>query len=137
VDTLATRLGARKPVPGGSHEPPQKHPAEIASNISTMPPDHRACAIALYDAIFAYTPTDRYTGDVVVYESTAEPDRGSERVAQRWAKLSTNLTVVPVEGSHMSIVKPPNGQPLARDLSQRLFTCGSAGTQTKSASNVG
>ena len=136
MDTLATRLGPRKPVPSGSHESPQKHPAEIASNISTMPPDHRACAIALYDATFAYTPVDRYTGDVVVYESTAEPDRSSERVAQRWAKLSTNLTVVPVEGSHMSIVKPPHGQPLARDLSQRLLSYGSTRTQTKSASNA-
>jgi thioesterase domain-containing protein len=142
MDTIATRLSARKPVPGGSQEPPPKHPAEIASNISSMPPDHRACAIALYDAIFAYTPEDRYDNAVVVYESTAEPDRSSERVAERWAKLSTNLVVVQVEGSHMSIVKPPHGQLLARDLSQRLLDFGapaieSKSTQTKTASNVG
>jgi thioesterase domain-containing protein len=114
--SIGSRFGVRKPAQDG----PARHPAENASNISGLPPDHRACAIALYDAIYAYVPDQKYTGNVVLYEATGEPDRSSERVAKKWAKISTNLRIVPVEGHHMSIVKAPSGLPLVRDLCTRL-----------------
>jgi thioesterase domain-containing protein len=85
-----------------------------------MPPDHQALARALYDAIFDYTPADQYTGNVVVYEATSEPARSSERVAKKWARISTDADIVPVKGTHMSIVRSPDGLPLARDLCKRL-----------------
>jgi thioesterase domain-containing protein len=116
VDAVAPRMRTRQPAQDG----PQRHPAENASNISSMPPEHKACAITLYDAIFGYVPEEVYAGDVVLYESTAEPDRGTERVVKKWARISTNLTVVPVKGDHMSMVKRPNGLPLASDLCKRL-----------------
>jgi hypothetical protein len=130
VDFVATKLGASKPAQVG----PRRHPAEIASNISGLPAEHRACAIELYDAIDRYVPDDEYTGETVLYEATAEPDRGSERVAKKWAKISTNLTIVPVEGTHMSMVKPPRGVPLARDLCRRLGEIGSLASQGRDQS---
>jgi thioesterase domain-containing protein len=116
IDAVAPRMRTQQP----AQDAPQRHPAENASNISSMPPEHKACAITLYDAIFGYVPDEIYTGRVVLYESTAEPDRGSERVVRKWAKISKNLTVVPVKGDHMSMVKRSSGLPLARDLSKRL-----------------
>ena len=61
----------------------QRHPAEIASNISGLPPCHQAFARALYDAICNHTPKEVYRGDVLVFESTAEPARSSECVAKK------------------------------------------------------
>jgi len=136
VDLIAKRTGASKPAAEGS----RPHPAEVASAITTLPPDHRACAITLYDAIDRYVPQDQYTGEVVLYEATAEPDRGTERVARKWAKISKNLTVVTVKGTHMSIVKPPKGLALAEDLSKRLRELGSRPSdvsQRQAASSVG
>jgi thioesterase domain-containing protein len=99
---------------------PQRHPAEIASNIAGVPPAHQAFAKALYDAVCAYKPEAEYAGNVLVFESTLEPARSSEKVAKRWARIAPAAEIVPVEGSHMSIVRQPNGRPLARILCQRL-----------------
>jgi thioesterase domain-containing protein len=100
--------------------PGQLHPAEAASSISQMQPNHRACAMALYDAIFAYPLDEDYPGEAVIYEATAEPARSSERVAAKWQRVCRRATVVPVRGSHNSIIKQPDGVALARDLSNRL-----------------
>lgn len=97
-----------------------RHPAEDASHIAGLPADHRAFAMALYDAICQYTPNKVYPGDVLVFESTAEPARSSERVAAKWKRIARNVEIVPVEGTHMSIVGQPDGLPIARELCRRL-----------------
>jgi thioesterase domain-containing protein len=109
---LATRL-LRKPVT-------RHHAADAATDTSGLPPDHRGFVAALYDALHAYVPDADFPGEVVVFESTAEPARSSGGVAKRWARIAPNLTVVPVAGSHMSIVADPDGRPLARLLCQKL-----------------
>jgi thioesterase domain-containing protein len=98
----------------------RSHPADTASNISGFPPDHRAFARALYEAIHSYVPETQFPGEVLVYESTSEPARSSASVAKRWARIAAKLAVVPVQGSHMSIVAYPDGTPLVRDLCKRL-----------------
>jgi thioesterase domain-containing protein len=98
----------------------QRHAADTAADTAELPPDHRAFAAALFDAIHAYVPDADFPGEVVVFESTAEPARSSGGVAKRWARIATNLTIVAAEGSHMSIVADPDGRPLARFLCQKL-----------------
>jgi thioesterase domain-containing protein len=97
-----------------------RHAADTAADTAELPPDHRAFAAALFDAIHAYVPDRDFPGEVVVFESTAEPARSSGGVARRWARIAANLTVVAVEGSHMSIVADPDGRPLARFLCRKL-----------------
>jgi len=109
---VATRL-LRKPVT-------RHHAADAATDTSGLPPDHRGLVAALYDALQAYVPDADFPGEVVVFESTAEPARSSGGVAKRWARIAPNLTVVPVAGSHMSIVADPDGRPLAGFLCQKL-----------------
>jgi thioesterase domain-containing protein len=96
------------------------HAADVAADTAELPPDHRAFAAALFDAIHAYVPDVDFPGEVVVFESTAEPARSSSGVAKRWARIATNPTIVAVTGSHMSIVAEPDGRPLARFLCQKL-----------------
>jgi thioesterase domain-containing protein len=76
--------------------------------------------MALYDAICNYTPNGIYPGDVLVFESTAEPARSSERVASKWARIASNVEIVPIESNHMSIVGRSDGAPLAGELCRRL-----------------
>jgi thioesterase domain-containing protein len=96
------------------------HAADAATDTSGLPADHRGFVAALYDALHAYVPDADFPGEVVVFESTAEPARSSGGVAKRWARIAPNLTIVPVAGSHMSIVADPDGHPLARLLCQKL-----------------
>ncbi len=58
---------------------------------------------------------------MLVFEATAEPARSSGAVAKRWAKIATNVQIVPIEGSHISIVAEPDGRPLTRLLGQKLW----------------
>ena len=113
---IARRLAARLP----SNSLTQSHPADAATDTSKLPPQHRHFVAAVYDAIHAYVPDADFPGEVVVFEATSEPARSSGGVAKRWAKIASNLTVVPVKGTHMSIVVEPDGRPLARFLGQKL-----------------
>jgi thioesterase domain-containing protein len=113
---LAGNVAARLP----GKRIPQRHPAETSSDIASLPPDHRGFVATLYDAIGVYVPDADYPGEVVVFESTAEPARSSGNIAKKWVRIVTNVTIVPFEGSHMSIVAEPNGRPLARMLCQKL-----------------
>lgn len=97
-----------------------RHAADTAAGTAELPPDHRAFAAALFDAIHAYVPDADFPGEVVVFELTAEPARSSSGVAKRWARIAANVTIVAIKGTHMSIVADPDGRPLARFLSRKL-----------------
>jgi thioesterase domain-containing protein len=98
----------------------QRDAVDAATDTSDLPPEHRGFVAALYDAIHAYVPDADFPGEVVVFESTAEPARSSGAVAKRWARIATKLTIVPVEGTHMSIVADRDGRPLAQFLGRKL-----------------
>jgi thioesterase domain-containing protein len=98
----------------------QRHPVETSTDISDLPPAHRDFVAAVYDAVGAYGPDANYRGEVLVFESTAEPARSSAGIAKRWAKIATEVKLVAVEGSHISIVAGPDGRPLARTLCEKL-----------------
>ena len=96
------------------------HPAELISDIARFPSDHRAFARTLYDALVDYVPQKDYAGDMLVFESTKEPDRTNEKIAEKWKAFARNVTVVRIKGSHKSIVLPPDALPLAQHLSWYL-----------------
>jgi thioesterase domain-containing protein len=98
----------------------RRHAAETAAGTEVLPPEHRAFTAALFDAIHAYVPDKDFPGEIVVFESTAEPARSSGAVAKRWARIATNPTIVAVKGSHMSIVADPDGRPMAHFLCRKL-----------------
>jgi thioesterase domain-containing protein len=114
---VASSLGARYP---GLSAFLERHPATFALDLESFPPDHCACAIELYDAVCAYVPSVNYTGEMLVFEATAEPARSSARVVERWAAVAHNLTAVSVKGMHRSIITEPDVLPLARELCTRL-----------------
>lgn len=98
----------------------QPQPADVLSDAADLPPDHQALVTALYHAIRAYQPATEDRSEVIVFESTAEPARSSSHVAKRRTRFATNVAVLPVKGSRMSVVAEPNGRPLAWFLCQKL-----------------
>ncbi|HWC63396.1 MAG TPA: thioesterase domain-containing protein [Rhizomicrobium sp.] len=106
---------------------PDFHPAEIASDLARFPPEHRAFAKALHDAVGRHVPEKGYTGDVLIFESTKEPGRTTERVVEKWTSIFRNARAISVEGSHLSIVKNSHGLPLARELCRHLRSASDRG----------
>ncbi|HWC62627.1 MAG TPA: thioesterase domain-containing protein [Rhizomicrobium sp.] len=111
---LKSRLGMKVP------EESRVRPAEIAKTIKSLPPVHRSYCMKLYDAACAYRPRQASARSVLVFEATKEPDRSLNSVARKWASIARDVKTVTIKGSHMSIVRPPDGLPLARELCHAL-----------------
>jgi thioesterase domain-containing protein len=73
----------------------------------------------LYTSFKNYAPKP-YHGRVLLYQSRTEPLTHLFDVACVWRGVATNLEVVRVPGTHVSLIQPPNVQAIAADLKQRL-----------------
>ena len=73
----------------------------------------------LYAALFAYKPKI-YAGTVVAYEAAKKPLLRLPQVARVWRALAPRSTVVRLKGTHLSVLKPGDVDPLARDLDARI-----------------
>jgi thioesterase domain-containing protein len=111
---LKSRLGMAVP------EESRVRPAEIAKTIKSLPAIHRSYCMKLYDAACAWRPRQLTARSVLVFEATKEPDRSISSVGRKWASIARNVKTVTIKGSHMSIVRPPDGLPLASALCQAL-----------------
>jgi thioesterase domain-containing protein len=114
ITFLKTSLGMAVP------EESRIRPAEIARTIMSLPPVHREYCMKLYDSACAYRPSKTAAQSVLVFEATREPDRSVAQVARKWKSIAQNVKTITVKGNHMSIVKPPDGLPLARALCRAL-----------------
>ncbi len=74
---------------------------------------------SLYNLLFTYVPKP-YAGRVLLYRSTTHPLHHLLEVEAPWRKIAAELEVVPVRGTHVSIVREPYVRALAADLRQRL-----------------
>jgi thioesterase domain-containing protein len=97
-------------------------PAEIAETIVSLPPLHRAFCFKLFDDSAAWCPGKIYPGPVLVFEATQQPARALAQVAEKWRVVAPQCRVITIQGSHMSIIRPPDGIKLAQDLCSALGT---------------
>jgi thioesterase domain-containing protein len=74
---------------------------------------------ALFNAIYQYTPQE-YTGPVLVYAATTQPLHHLFQVEAVWAKIAARTEVVPISGTHASIIGEPHVIALADHLRKRL-----------------
>ncbi len=61
-----------------------------------------------------------YHGRVLLYQSRTEPLTHLFELDQVWRGVATDLEVVRVPGTHVSLIQPPNVQRIAAHLKQRL-----------------
>ena len=73
----------------------------------------------LFNALLAYTPQP-YDGPVLVFKSRTQPLYHLLEVERSWAKIASDIEVVVVPGTHVSIVREPFIQPVAEKLRERL-----------------
>ena len=90
--------------------------------------DYRAFVRALYDAFYRYVPA-AYAGPVVVFEASVQPVVHLRQVGATWRRIAAP-EIIPVTGTHESIIKAPDGIALAAELRRRLaaFAAPSAAT---------
>lgn len=74
---------------------------------------------SLFRALQRYVPKP-YSGRVIVYQARTEPLHHLFEVDRAWRKIASDVDVVRVPGSHVSLIAPPNVQFLAEDLKHRL-----------------
>lgn len=102
---------------------------------SRFSPDHKAFVASLYDALYHYVPAP-YAGPVVIYEASVQPVAHLRQVAATWRRV-TRPEIVPVTGTHSSIIKPPDGTVLAEHLRHRLAGFAAAAPDPVPRSGVG
>jgi hypothetical protein len=88
-------------------------------DVSRYPAVEKAFMTRLYSALFAYR-AKTYAGTVVAYEATKKPLLRLPQVGRVWRSLAPGSTVVKLKGTHLSVLKPGDVDPLARDLEGRI-----------------
>jgi thioesterase domain-containing protein len=88
-------------------------------DVDSMPEAQVSFSEALFNAIYEYTPQE-YTGPVLVYAARTQALNHLLQVEAVWAKISARIDVVPVSGTHFTIVNEPHVIALADDLRKRL-----------------
>jgi thioesterase domain-containing protein len=84
-----------------------------------MPEAHITFMKALFNALYEYTPQE-YAGPVLVYAARTQPLYHLSQVEAVWAKIAAQIEVIPISGTHTSIVREPHVIALADHLRQRL-----------------
>ncbi len=74
---------------------------------------------ALYHLLHVYVPKP-YSGRVILYKATTQPLHHLFEVEGPWREIAAELDVVPVRGTHISIVQEPYVRTIAEDLRGRL-----------------
>jgi thioesterase domain-containing protein len=74
---------------------------------------------ALFNALYAYV-SQPYAGRVVLFRAKTEPLYHLLEVDKRWSQVARNLVVIPVRGTHSSIVKEPCVRAVADHLKDLL-----------------
>lgn len=88
-------------------------------DVSFYSPNQVAFMKAVYDALVAYVPKP-YDGEVLLYKARTQPLYHLFELDRAWSKVTSQVDVVTVRGTHVNIVQEPFVRPLAEDLRRRL-----------------
>ena len=88
-------------------------------DVSTYPPAHRSFINRLFAAMFAYVPRP-YSGNIVVYEAKITPLLYLPLIGRTWRRFASQAEVIGIVGTHISMLREPYVNALAKDLRARL-----------------
>lgn len=98
---------------------PRPHPVAMFTDLGRYPAVQAKFMMRLYDAIMDYRPAP-FTAPVLAYEAKITAPLHLPQVGRIWRKIAPQAEVVRLAGAHLTIVRPPYVQALARDLARRL-----------------
>jgi thioesterase domain-containing protein len=90
-------------------------------DLSTYPVYQQSFMKRLYNSLITHI-AEGYSGKVVVYEATIKPLFKLPQVGRVWRRFAPNSTLVRIKGTHLSILREPSINVLARDLQKRILT---------------
>jgi thioesterase domain-containing protein len=88
-------------------------------DVSNYPPVHRSFINRLFAAMFAFVPP-KYTGKIVVYEARITPLLYLPLIGRTWRRFAPQSEIVGIVGTHISMLREPYVDALAKDLRGRL-----------------
>lgn len=88
-------------------------------DLTPYQPAHRLFINRLFNALFAYVPKE-YSGNVVVYEAKITPLLYLPQIGYIWRKFAPQSEIVDIVGTHISMMREPYVDALARDVRGRI-----------------
>jgi thioesterase domain-containing protein len=88
-------------------------------DLSPYQPPHRLFIDRLFAALFAYVPKP-YSGSVVVYEAKITPLLYLPQIGRTWRAFTPQAEVVDIIGTHISMMREPYVDSLAKDMRMRI-----------------
>ncbi len=88
-------------------------------DLSPYQPAHRSFINRLFAALFAYVP-EKYSGNIVVYEAKITPLLYLPQIGYIWRKFAPQSEIVDVVGTHISMMREPYVDALAKDVRNRI-----------------
>jgi len=88
-------------------------------DLSPYEPPHRLFIDRLFAALFAYVPK-AYSGSVVVYEAKITPLLYLPQIGRTWRAFTPQAEVVDIIGTHISMMREPYVDSLAKDMRMRI-----------------
>jgi thioesterase domain-containing protein len=89
-------------------------------DVSRYPPAQKSFINRLFAALFAFTPKE-YSGDVVVYEAKITRLLYMPQIGKTWTKFAPQSEIIPIVGTHISMLREPYVGALGDDLRRRLW----------------
>jgi thioesterase domain-containing protein len=120
VKHLRTKLLNKLTIPNArSDKSPRYHPIDEFTDTSNWPPAQIMFARALYDAALRYVPR-AYHGPVLVFVARTWPLYHLPQVEAAWRKISRDIEIVHIDGTHFDMVRKPGVTSVANCLRERL-----------------
>jgi hypothetical protein len=88
-------------------------------DVSSYQPAQRSFIDRLFAAGLTYVSKE-YSGEVVVYEAKVTPLLYLPQIGRKWSKFAAQSEIVPIVGTHISMMREPYVDALATDLSRRI-----------------
>jgi thioesterase domain-containing protein len=91
----------------------------VTINLNHCSPEHVAFINTLFEIQFDYIPK-QYPGRVLVYAAKTQELARLRHVAAAWRKVAPASEIVEVNGTHITIMRPPDGYAVAKHLAEHI-----------------
>ena len=88
-------------------------------DVSNYTPVHRSFINRLFAAMFSYVPPP-FSGKIVVYEAKITPLLYLPLIGRTWRRFASQTEIIGIVGTHISMLREPYVNALAKDLRARL-----------------
>jgi thioesterase domain-containing protein len=91
----------------------------VSINLNHCSPEHVAFINRLFAVQFEYIP-EKYSGRVLVCAARTQGPARLRQVAAAWRKVAPASEIVEVRGTHITMMRPPDGYAVAKHLAARI-----------------